>query len=95
MNGKNTLGIFIEKRRMELGLTQNQLGEKVKTSRQTIYSWEKGNTIPNAEQLHELEFALKLSPGTLYLKLTTPNPTPPSLDPATALRADKPEAVNA
>ena len=38
-----TMGIRIHNKRIELGLSMEELGQKVGVSRQTICNWEKGN----------------------------------------------------
>ena len=45
------LGENILKLRKSKGLSQEQLGEKVQVTRQTISNWELGETSPNPEQL--------------------------------------------
>ncbi len=45
------LGIKILELRKKEGLSQEQLGEKVNVTRQTISNWELGETLPNIEQL--------------------------------------------
>ena len=45
------LGNKILKLRKKLGLSQEQLGEEIKVTRQTISNWELGETSPNPEQL--------------------------------------------
>ena len=56
MLGKNIL-----KLRKCVGLSQEQLGEKVQVTRQTISNWELGETSPNPEQLKLLSKALNIS----------------------------------
>lgn len=43
------------------GLSQEQLGEKVNVTRQTISNWELGETTPNPNQLKLLSKALNIS----------------------------------
>ena len=43
------------------GLSQEQLGEKINVTRQTISNWELGETQPNPEQLKLLSKELKVS----------------------------------
>ena len=45
------LGNKILKLRKKAGLSQEQLGERVNVTRQTISNWELGETTPNTEQL--------------------------------------------
>ena len=50
--------LFLRKKQ---GLSQEQLGEKVNVTRQTISNWELGETSPNPEQLKLLSKALNVS----------------------------------
>ena len=54
--GKNILDY-----RKKSGLSQEQLGEKVNVTRQTISNWELDQTTPNPEQLKLLSRALNVS----------------------------------
>ena len=55
------LGENILKLRKQNGLSQEQLGEKVNVTRQTISNWELNETTPNPEQLKLLSKALNVS----------------------------------
>ena len=55
------LGDKILKLRKQKGLSQEQLGEKVDVTRQTISNWELGVTAPNPEQLKLLSEELNIS----------------------------------
>ncbi len=55
------LGENILKLRKQQGLSQEQLGEKINVTRQTISNWELDETSPNPEQLKLLSKALKVS----------------------------------
>ena len=55
------LGENIFKLRKKSGLSQEQLGEKVNVTRQTISNWELNETTPNPEQLKLLSKALNVS----------------------------------
>ena len=55
------LGKRILELRKKCGLTQEELGEKVNVTRQTISNWESGTTSPNSEQLKLLSKALNIS----------------------------------
>ena len=55
------LGENIFKLRKKSGLSQEQLGEKINVTRQTISNWELGETQPNPEQLKLLSKELKVS----------------------------------
>ena len=56
-----SLGNKILELRKKKGLSQEQLGEKVDVTRQTISNWELGETSPNPEQLKFLSKALDIS----------------------------------
>lgn len=55
------VGENILKLRKKSGLSQEQLGEKVNVTRQTISNWELNETTPNPEQLKLLSKALNAS----------------------------------
>lgn len=55
------LGQNILELRKKNGLSQEQLGEKVNVTRQTISNWELEETAPNPEQLKLLSKALNVS----------------------------------
>lgn len=54
--GQNILNL-----RKKNGLSQEQLGEKIDVTRQTISNWELEETAPNPEQLKALSKALNVS----------------------------------
>lgn len=56
-----SLGENILSLRKKNGLSQEQLGEKINVTRQTISNWELNETAPNPEQLKLLSKALKVS----------------------------------
>lgn len=56
-----TLGQKILELRKKSGLSQEQLGEKVGVSRQTISNWELEETAPNPEQLKRLSNIFSIS----------------------------------
>ena len=55
------LGRNILELRKKSGLSQEQLGEKINVTRQTISNWELEETAPNPEQLKLLSKALNVS----------------------------------
>ena len=55
------LGKKIFELRKKHGLSQEQLGEKINVTRQTISNWELGETAPNPEQLKLLSQSLNIS----------------------------------
>jgi len=56
-----SLGESILTLRKKNGFSQEQLGEKINVTRQTISNWELNETAPNPEQLKLLSKALKVS----------------------------------
>lgn len=56
-----TLGEKILDLRKKAGLSQEQLGEKLNVTRQTISNWELGETQPNPEQLKLISKELNIS----------------------------------
>ena len=56
-----SLGNMILELRKKKGLSQEQWGEKVNVTRQTISNWELNETTPNPEQLKLLSKALEVS----------------------------------
>lgn len=56
-----SFGEKILKLRKKHGLSQEELGEKIKVTRQTISNWELGETSPNPEQLKLLSKELQIS----------------------------------
>ena len=55
------LGENIFKLRKRSGLSQEQLGERINVTRQTISNWELGETSPNPEQLKLISKELNVS----------------------------------
>lgn len=55
------VGSFIFNKRKELGLTQQQLADKLKISFQAISKWENGSAFPNIELLYDLAQALNVT----------------------------------
>ena len=55
------LGEKIFELRKKCGLSQEQLGEKINVTRQTISNWELGETSPNPEQLKLISKELNVS----------------------------------
>lgn len=55
------VGRFIAEKRKELGLTQQQLAERLNISFQAVSKWENGFTYPNIESLYDLATALHVS----------------------------------
>ncbi len=55
------VGNFIMKKRKSLGMTQQQLADKLNISFQAISKWENGTTYPNIEILRDLAIVLDVS----------------------------------
>ena len=55
------MGRFIVEKRKDLGLTQQQLAEKLNVSFQAISKWENGAAFPNIEILKDLSTVLEVS----------------------------------
>ena len=56
-----TLGTIIQKKRLERGLSQEQLAEQVGVSRQAVSKWEVGDAIPDTDKLVPLARALDIT----------------------------------
>lgn len=63
----------IKRRRIQLGLTQTQLAEKVNTKKTTISNYETGYSTPSTEMLTDLANVLQTTAD--YLLGRTNNPT--------------------
>lgn len=68
------LGQRLRSRRKEIGLTQEQLAEQVKTKKTTISNYETGYSTPNNEMLSDLADVLRTTSD--YLLGRTDDPTP-------------------
>lgn len=60
-----TIGSRIAKKRKELGLSQEGLGEQLGVSRQSVYRWEKDSAVPELEKLVALSHLFGVSVGWL------------------------------
>lgn len=56
-----SLGEKLLQLRKQKGLSQEQLGEQIEVTRQTISNWELGETSPNLEQLKRLSRLFQVS----------------------------------
>ncbi|MCH5252599.1 MAG: phosphoribosylformylglycinamidine cyclo-ligase [Lachnospiraceae bacterium] len=61
------IGIFIANRRKELGMTQQQLAEKLSITFQAVSKWENGSTYPTIELLYELATCLDVTVDELLI----------------------------
>lgn len=66
----------IRNMRMALGLSQDELAEKLHVVRQTVSKWEKGLSVPNAGLLRELARQLNTTVSTLLGKAESPGAIP-------------------
>lgn len=57
----NNFGELISKKRREMNLTQQQLGDQLFVTRQTVSRWEQGHTYPNLDTLVKLSQQLNFS----------------------------------
>ena len=56
-----TVGEKIQKYRKDLGMSREELGQKLLVSRQTISLWEKNQTVPTIDNLMLLKDVFKVS----------------------------------
>jgi transcriptional regulator with XRE-family HTH domain len=63
------VGKKIKQLRMQMGLTQSQLAEKIDISYQQIQKYEKGESQLNITRFLEIAGALEIAPGLLFDKL--------------------------
>lgn len=61
------VGSFIMDRRKELGMTQQQLAERLHVSFQAVSKWENGVTYPNIEILYDLSVVLEVTADEILL----------------------------
>ena len=59
------IGSFIQMRRKEIGLTQKQLGEKLKVTDKAVSKWENGLGCPDVSLLGELSDILGVGIGEI------------------------------
>lgn len=71
-----TVGETIQKYRKNLGMSQEELGQKLLVSRQTISQWEKGQTVPTIDNLMRLREILGVSVDELLGFENHTNDTP-------------------
>ena len=55
----------LEERRKKLGLTQQEVAEKLGVSRECVSQWENGQSKPRVDTLINLANVLKCSPASL------------------------------
>ncbi|MBO0438682.1 helix-turn-helix domain-containing protein [Vagococcus fluvialis] len=62
------LGEVLKEKRVELNLTQEEVGEKLFVTRQTISNWENGKTLPDIDSLIDIATFYDLSLDKVLLK---------------------------
>lgn len=78
MDLRKYLGIQIRAARERTGISQEQLGEDIGVSKQTIYRLEKGLAWPEYENLEAIAARLGIKPEALFMTLS-PDSKDPSL----------------
>lgn len=68
-----SVGDRIKSLRIALGMTQEELGEKLHVRKQTVYKWEKDINIPDADTVKQLSYALNCSADFLVGKTDKPS----------------------
>ena len=61
-----SLGLFIAKRRKELGLSQNDLSTFLNVSTSSVYKWEKGERTPELSLLGKLCLILEIDLDSFF-----------------------------
>ena len=59
--GRIRLGAEIQRRRKQLGLTQEELAQRMDVSRQSVTKWETGQSAPDLDRLVQLGEVLSIS----------------------------------
>ena len=92
------IGQFIRDRRIELGMTQQQLADKLGITDKAVSKWERAVSYPDITILRELSAALKVSVTELLAgerERQLPGAVPPEVQEVvvdTVARRDSPEA---
>lgn len=63
-----SLGEILKQKRVELNLTQEEVGNKLFVTRQTISNWENGKTLPDIDSLIDIATFYDLSLDNILLK---------------------------
>ena len=87
------IGKMIASARKEKGYTQTQLSEKINVSFQAVSSWERGETIPDLQNLIELSNALEVSIDALLGRAVKAEPANTESKEEINIEAIKAEAV--
>lgn len=71
MEGKISLGEFIQKRRKHLYMTQDQLADKIYVSKSAVAKWERNGGVPDRDNLYRLAEALGVTTNDLHRIIAT------------------------
>lgn len=79
---ENKIGLFIRDRRLALGLTQQQLAQRVGITDKAVSKWERSVSYPDITLLRELAAALEVSVTELLAgeREEAPSPVPPEVE---------------
>lgn len=66
MEEKECLGQYIAKRRKYMGLTQEELAEKVGVSKSAIAKWETNRGLPDRDNLKRLSVVINVPVGEMH-----------------------------
>lgn len=77
--GRIRLGAEIQRRRKQLGLTQEELAQRMDVSRQSVTKWETGQSAPDLDRLVQLGEVLSISLDEL-LKGPSDNADAPQIE---------------
>jgi len=64
---EDTLKITLKAARVNAGLTQKEVAEKLKISNQTVVNWEKGKNVPRMPELYALSQIYGVSVDNIFL----------------------------
>lgn len=79
--------------REQVGLSQEQMGEQIGVTRQTLAAWEKGERAPSLVQLVEITRVLGVAPELFFQPTTDEAPQPAESEAGLMFRADQPSAL--
>ena len=64
-----SLKISLAAARVNAGMTQDEVAEKLKVSNKTVGNWEKGITIPNSATIYMLSDLYKIPEDNIFLPI--------------------------
>ena len=73
MEEKDNLGLYIANRRKFMGLTQEEMAEKVGVSKSAIAKWETNRGLPDRDNLKSLSEVINVSVDDLHRLIVKPN----------------------